>query len=309
MNACLPVCLNILKTEGYTMNTNRRLLLGVLLSQGLLASTAMAQGTPKVAVTDLAYQQSVAEYFEVVDGSAKSTVSANRNGFAATSSEQYTGVAGTYTRIDQGELRHFTADLKGAIIKGGGVALVQGKIFDDGGPQPTKAEQVLQQVKTGKMAKPVRQPDVNDIIARIKKGDFKGADYVLFGSVSSIDFQRDISPLQGTTSVTALYDLNISADFNLINTRTYEIKAAFTSIGNGNDTKIVSNRGDVANPNKARVIRDASKTLADDAYAQLLEQFGISQPGIGRRLRPGSNGAAGGVPVQAPAPTPTMVFK
>jgi len=41
----------------------------------------------------------------------------------------------------------------------------------------------------------------------------------------------------------------------------------------------------------------------------LLEQFGISQPGIGRRLRSGSNGAAGGVPMQAPAPTPTMVFK
>jgi len=158
----------------------------------------------------------------------------------------------------------------------------------------------------------VRQPDVNDIIARIKKGDFKGADYVLFGSVSSIDFQRDISPLQGTTSVTALYDLNISADFNLINTRTYEIKAAFTSIGNGNDTKIVSNRGDVANPNKARVIRDASKSLADDAYAQLLEQFGISQPGVGRRLRSGSGAAGqgmGGAAAPAPAPVPTMVFK
>jgi hypothetical protein len=295
------------------MNHSRRRLIGWLLCPSLVASAAMAQtapaGMPKVAVTDLAYQQRVSEYFEVVDASAKSNVQASRHSLVTSSEEQYTGIAGSHTRIDQGELRHFTADLKGAIIKGGGITLVQGKIFDDGGPQPSKAEQLLPLVKGGKATKPVRQPDVNDIIARIKKGDFKGADHVLFGSLSSIEFQQDVSPLQGTTSLTAQYNLNLSADFNLIDTRTYEIRAAFTAIGSGNDTKIVSRRGDIANPNRARVIRDASKSLADDAYAQLLEQFGLSQPGVGRRLRNAAGAAPQPVAPAAPTPTPTMVFK
>jgi uncharacterized protein (TIGR02722 family) len=59
--------------------------------------------------------------------------------------------------------------------------LVQGKRVRRGNAQPTKAEQVLNQLQGGKMAKPVQQPEVNDIIARIKKGEFPGADYVLFG--------------------------------------------------------------------------------------------------------------------------------
>ena len=38
------------------------------------------------------------------------------------------------------------------------------------------------------MATPQAQPQVNDVITRIKKGEFNGADYVLFGVVSSIEF-------------------------------------------------------------------------------------------------------------------------
>jgi len=297
------------------MNQSRRRLIGWLLGPSLVVTAAIAQtgpgGMPKVAVTDLAYQQRVSEHFEVVDASAKSHVQAGRHSLVTHSEEQYTGISGSHTRIDQGELRHFTADLKGAIIKGGGVTLIQGKVFDDGGPQPSKAEQLLPLVKGGKATKPVRQPDVNDIIARIKKGDFKGADHVLFGSLSSIEFQQDVAPLQGTTSLTAQYNLNLSADFNLIDTRTLEVRAAFTAIGSGNDTKIVSNRGDIANPNRARVIRDASRSLADDAYAQLLEQFGLSQPAMGRRLRnaAGSATASPAPAANTPTTTPTMVFK
>ena len=170
-------------------------------------------------------------------------------------SEQASGtyVAGRYSYIEQRELGGYTNDIKGAILQGTYFRLVQGKGFAAGKPQPSKAEQVLNQVQGGKMATPQAQPQVNDVITRIKKGEFNGADYVLFGVVSSIEFTDALSPLQGTTSATRQYGLQLLADFSLINTKTYEIKAAFSAQGEGNDTKILSIRGDIAPPNRAKV--------------------------------------------------------
>ena len=37
--------------------------------------------------------------------------------------------------------------------------------------------------------------DVYDVIKRIKAGNYKGADYVLFGTVSDIDFTQDMNEL------------------------------------------------------------------------------------------------------------------
>jgi hypothetical protein len=111
-------------------------------------------------------------------------------------SEQASGtyVAGRYSYIEQRELGGYTNDIKGALLQGTYFRLVQGKGFDAGTPQPSKAEQVLNQVQGGKMATPKAQPQVTDVIARIKKGEFNGADYVLFGVVSSIDFTDALRP-------------------------------------------------------------------------------------------------------------------
>ena len=90
------------------------------------------------------------------------------------------------------------------------------------------------------------------MIARIKKGEFNGADYVLFGVVSSIDFTDALHPIRGTSNATRQYGLQLLADFSLINTKTYEIKAAFSAQGEGNDTRSLSTRGDIAPPNRPR---------------------------------------------------------
>jgi curli biogenesis system outer membrane secretion channel CsgG len=175
--------------------------------------------------------------------------------------------------MEQRELRSFSNDIRGALLKGGAVRLVQGKGFDDGGPQHSKAEKALNQIQTGKMAKLVRQPEVHDIIARIKKGEFPGADYVLFGTLSSLEFRDQLSPLQGTTSASYQFSLDLVADFSLINTKTYEIISAFSAQGAGNDTKLISNRGDVVRPNRGQVMRDTSRSLAANVYEQMAEQL------------------------------------
>jgi hypothetical protein len=236
-------------------------------------------------VTDLAYTQAVSQYFEVAKAKGSSTLNANARSITATSNASGTYVAGSYSYVEQHELGSFTNDIRGALLKGTAFRLVQGKVFDSGAPQATKAEQVLNQMQTGKVAVPVRQPEVKDIVARIKKGEFNGADYVLFGTLSSIEFRDELSPLQGTSSASYLFSLDLVADFSLINTKTYEIKAAFSAQGAGNDTKLLSNRGDIVRPNRGRVMRETSQTLAASVYDQIAEQLGLSDANMARGIR------------------------
>lgn len=277
-----------------------------LASAAFLVPAQAQKPSPRIAVTELAYQEQVREYFEAGTLNYKSSEQATHSESLLRSRSTYSGrenldiktMAGTYTQINQTELLHFTSDLKGLIIKGGGARLVQGKNFDAGDPQPTAAERAAEQLRTGKIQKIKKQPDVNDIVRRIRKGEFPGADYVLFGSVSSVNFKRDMYPMQGGAS-SHVYGLDIGADFNLINTKTLEIRAAFQATGSGSQTLMGTGTGGVYNFNKAKVMKEASQTLAEGAYGELLEQLQLSDPNFGRR---GQQGGRSGGSDRDPAP-------
>mgnify|MGYP000154897620 FL=1 len=289
---------------------------------GLPAHAQQGGAAPRIAVTDLAYSERVSEYFMAGQYQRSSQMSAqgsHSGGYShgpyggsgshsgqqsMQASEQASGtfVAGRYSYIEQRELHGYTNDIKGALLQGTYFKLVQGRGFDGGAPQPSKAEQVLNQVQGGKMATPQAQPQVNDVITRIKKGEFNGADYVLFGVVSSIDFTDALHPIQGTSNATRQYGLQLLADFSLINTKTYEIKAAFSAQGAGNDTKILSVRGDIAPPNRAKVMKETSVSLAQDVYQQLTQQLGYTDANLSRGVRPEPPPMQGGQPYPQPQP-------
>ena len=305
-----------------TLNAALSVLVATAFSWGLGAHAQQPGSAPRIAVTNLAYSERVSEYFMAgtYQRSAQMSAQGSHSGgyshgpysgsgshsgqHSMQASEQASGtyVAGRYSYIEMRELGGYTNDIKGAILQGTYFKLVQGKGFDAGAPQNSKAEQVLNQVQGGKMAKPVRQNDVTDVIARIRKGEFKGADYVLFGVVSSIDFTDALSPLQGTSSATRQYGLQLLADFSLINTKTYEIKAAFSAQGAGNDTKILSVRGDIAPPNRAKVMKETSVSLAQDVYQQLTQQLGYTDANLSRGVRPEPPPMQGGQPYPQPQP-------
>ncbi len=227
--------------------------------------TAIA-AEPKIAVTDLTYEEKVSEYFHVVSASSKSSLNASaseretdhgysaRGRVNAKSESSYYEAEGTYTYIDRGELRTYTSDLKGALLKGGGVRLVQARPY---------------------VGKPTDK--IYDIIARIKQGLYPGADYVLFGTVSNIDFRQESMQLAMGSSTTANLTLDLVADFSLINTRTFEIKAAFSASGSGQDTKILTRPNDRVVMNRGKVMQETSRSLADNAYNELMHQFGVSR--------------------------------
>ncbi|MDD0973507.1 penicillin-binding protein activator LpoB [Pseudomonas fontis] len=211
-----------------------------------LACAFSVQAAPKVAVTDLAYQERVEEYIHMVSAQSNSQASM----YSASSSSSYNEYESSQSYIEQTELRKFSGDIKGEILKSGMFQLVQGK------PYTAKATE-----------------DVYDVIARIKKGNFAGADYVLFGTLSDIDFQRDITSLDNTNSYSAILGLTLVADFSLINTKTFEITSAFTAMGEGQDTKLVNSQDVRVSLNRPRVVREVSKELGLDVAKQMKEQL------------------------------------
>lgn len=232
------------------------------LALGVAAAPAVRAAPPRIAVTDLAYETRVSDYFRVSAGSSRQRMSqsasvreglrtySERERFSASSESSYYEAEGTHTYIEHGELRKYTADLKAAMLQGGGIRLVQGRPYK-GKPDAT----------------------LYDIVARIRQGSFAGADYVLFGTVSDIQFNQSTMSFGGGAS-SAVLALDMSVDFSLINTRTLEVKAAFSALGSGQDVKLFSQYGH-ATFSRPKVVAQASKSLAEAAYSALAAQLAL----------------------------------
>ena len=225
-----------------------------------------APKAPRVAVTDLAYEERVSEYFRTVSASEKSSLRASgreserdsdrsysRRSSGSTnakSESSYYESEGVYSYIDRGEMRKFTADIKGSILKEKLFELVQGRPF------------------TAKNTE-----KLYDIIERIKKGMYPGADYVLFGTISNVEFRQEANPVDNTNTVSHTQSLELLGEFNLISTRTYKVQAAFSAMGEGQDVKLLTSQGGRVVLNRSKVISEVSKSLGEDVSRQLVEQL------------------------------------
>jgi hypothetical protein len=236
----------------------------------LLASVSLiaaAAPPPRVSVTDLAYEERVSEYFRVVSASEKSSLRASgreseresdysssrrsSGSVNAKSESSYYEAEGTISYIDRGELRKFTADIKGGILRSGRFEVVQGRPFTD-----AKNNEKLY-----------------DIIGRIKKGMYPGADYVLFGSINSIEFRQEANPIEHTNSVSHTLSLELVGEFSLISTKNFKVKSSFSAMGTGQDVKLLSSRGGRVVLNRGKVVSEVSKSLGEDVSRQLEEQL------------------------------------
>lgn len=247
-------------------------------------SVAAPAAPPKVAVTDLAYEERVSEYFRVVSASQRSSLRASgresehdsdyaysrrsSGSVNARSESNYSSTEGTYSYIDRGEMRKFTADIKGGILKSGRFQLVQGKPFTD-----AKNNEKLY-----------------DIIGRIKKGMYPGADYVLFGTINSIEFRQEANPIDHTNTVSHTLSLELVGEFSLISTRNFTIKSSFSAMGSGQDVKMLTSQGGRVVLNRGKVVSEVSRSLGEDVARQLEEQLGGEYGGAGPNENAGDQG-------------------
>lgn len=251
----------------------KRLLITLLFA---LPTAVAAQQAPRIAVTDLAYEEQVARYFQYTSFKGKRTHSASERfsdsdyatrGSARSSGSaevDYESFSGDIVYIERGELRKFTGDIKGEMLKSGVYRVVQAK------PYTAKENEKLY-----------------DVIDRIKQGYFPNADYVLFGSITSLEPRRELNPIQGSDATSATLSMELVAEFSLIDTKTYEVKAGFSAMGEGQDMRLLKDPGQVVHLSRGKVMREVAQSLGVDVATQLEEQFnpGASRRGRGDRYR------------------------
>lgn len=216
-----------------------------------------SQSALRVAVADLAYEQKVSEFFYQYNRStntsnnnfAKNDTDGHKSGFDNQFSNTETESAGTIVRMERAELRKFTSDIKGELIKSGQFRVTQAKPW-------------LQN----------ESPTVFDVIERIKGGYFPNADLVLFGVINNVDFRVEANHIQGSSSQSRGLYLEMVVEFSLIDTRTNEVVASFTASGEGQEVRLGS-AGDTAGFNRVKVIQEASQDLGRNVAKEILVQY------------------------------------
>lgn len=218
----------------------------------------------RVAVANLAFKETVKDFFFFEASSTRANekssssraaavthsemAAASRSKTESSFSNDYVKTFGTVTRIERKELLNFTADIKGALINSG--------YFQVQAVRPYSGN----------------DEKLYDVVKRIKEGGFPGADYVLFGVVSSLEWRNEGQPVPGTSTNMWFYGLDLGVEFSLINTRTFEVKSSFTALGQGEDNKVFTTHTPPT-PSKARVMQGVSRSLAEEVSMHMIQQF------------------------------------
>ena len=182
---------------------------------------------------------------------------------SSSSSTQSMKKSGYQTNNEYGELRYLANPIRGLLIKSG-YKVVQAKAT---------------------VAVPNQGDEYFDIVKRIKAGDFGDADYVLYGVLAEVSSTDNVSDIPGTKSTSQQMTLEVTVDFNIVDTKTTQIVASFVASGEGKDVQI-DGRDTGYKPSTAKLMKLASLDLAEDVRKHLADQnFITNNPGSAGQLR------------------------
>jgi hypothetical protein len=157
--------------------------------------------------------------------------------------------SGFETKAEYGQLRSFSAAIRGLLIKSGYKVVLANPAV----PTVSQGDEYFQ------------------VVDRIKAGEFNDADYVMFGVLGEISFSENSDKIVGTKSTSQQISLDLVVDFCLIDTKTYQVIAAFLAEGNGKEVRI-DGRTSGFKPSIAKLISQASSSLAQNVAKQLADQ-------------------------------------
>ncbi len=171
--------------------------------------------------------------------------------------------SGYQSNNEYGELRYLANPIRGLLIKSG-YKVVQAKAT---------------------VAAPNQGDEYFDIVKRMNAGDFGDADYVLYGVLAEISSTDNVSDIPGTRSTSQKMTLEVTVDFNIVDTKTTQIVASFVASGEGKDVQI-DGRDNAYKPSAAKLMKLASLDLAEDVRKHLADQnFITNNPGSEGQLR------------------------
>ena len=165
--------------------------------------------------------------------------------------------SGYESQMEYGELRYLANPIRGLLIKSG--------------------YKVVQAKSTAAM--PNQGDEYFDIVKRIKAGNFGDADYVLYGVLAEVSNTDNVADIPGTKSTSHQMTLEVTVDFNIVDTKTSQIVASFIASGEGKDVQI-DGRDTAYKPSTAKLMKLASLDLAEDVRKNLAAQnFITNNPG------------------------------
>lgn len=202
-----------------------------------------------VKFTDLSDPKSTAPVVTPVDPQASSN--------SANAETQSSKKSGYENKMEYGELRYLANPIRGLLIQSG-YKVVQAK---------------------STVAMPNQGDEFFDIVKRIKAGDFGDADYVLYGVLAEVSNTDNVADIPGTKSTSHQMTLEVTVDFNIVDTKTAQIVASFIAYGEGKDVQI-DGKNTAYKPSTAKLMKLASLDLAEDVRRNLAAQnFITNNPG------------------------------
>ena len=165
--------------------------------------------------------------------------------------------SGYESKMEYGELRYLANPIRGLLIKSG-YKVVQAK---------------------SATAMSNQGDEYFDIVKRIKAGDFGDADYVLYGVLAEVSNTDNVMDIPGTKSTSHQMTLEVTVDFNIVDSKTSQIVGSFIASGEGKDVQI-DGRDTAYKPSTAKLMKLASLDLAEDVRKNLTAQnFITNNPG------------------------------
>lgn len=157
--------------------------------------------------------------------------------------------SGFEAKAEYGQLRSFSAAIRGLLIKSGYKVV-------HANPAATNLSQ---------------GDEFFHVIERIRAGEFNNADYVMFGVLGEMSFTDNSESIVGTKSTSQQFGLDLIVDFSLIDTKSYQVVSSFLAEGNGKEVRIDGRSNDFK-PSMAKLMKQASTTLAEDVAKYLADQ-------------------------------------
>ena len=187
----------------------------------------------------------------------------NSSSSASSANTQTQKKSGYQSNVEYGELRYLANPIRGLLIKSG-YKVVQAK--------PS-------------VAVPNQGDEYFDIVKRIKAGDFGDANYVLYGVLAEISVTDNVDDIPGTKSSSQQVTLEVTVDFNVVDTQTNQIVASFIASGDGKEVRI-DGKDNNFKPSMAKLMKMASLDLAEDVRKHLADQnFITNNPGSAGQMR------------------------
>lgn len=107
---------------------------------------------------------------------------------------------------------------------------------------------------------------------RLLTGEFGDAEFVLIPNIVDVARRLTKEPIQGSKDFSNRLELNLVAEFSMVDTKDMKVVAAFNAYGNGTDMYIGRESATFV-PDTARISRDLISSFGEDAKRKLIAQL------------------------------------